>query len=158
MLDFLIPISCGLIGAAFTLVPAIIKDKDPLKSCVGFIFLTIILGIGAGLGFHNISYNVQVPIDQPLNLVTPSQVLTKGSKLNGDLKHAYLATDKASKAIDKVETKGSGTTVTDITYSVRHTDSKWFGLTDKRDAEKRQTIATVHLDDATDKTLKHFFN
>ena len=143
MLDFLIPISCGLIGAAFTLVPAIIKDKDPLKSCVGFVFLTIILGIGAGLGYHKVTYDVQVPIDQPLSLVTPSQVLTKGSKLN---------------VIDKVETKGSGTTVTNITYSVRHTDSKWFSLTNKKDAEKRQTIATVHLDDATDKTLKHFFN
>lgn len=158
MLDFLIPISCGLIGAAFTLVPAIIKDKDPLKSCVGFVFLTIILGIGAGLGYHKVTYDIQVPIDQPLSLVTPSQVLTKDSKLNGDLKNAYLATNNTSKAIDKVETKGSGTTVTNITYSIRHTDSKLFGLTNKKDTEKRQTIATVHLDDATDKTLKHFFN
>lgn len=158
MLDFLIPISCGLIGAAFTLVPAIIKDKDPLKSCVGFIFLTIILGIGAGLGYHNVSYDVQVPINQPLSLVTPSQMLTKSSKLNGDLKHTYLTTDKASKAIDKVETKGTGSTVTNITYSIRHTDSKWFGLTVDKDIKDRQTIATVHLNDATDKTLKHFFN
>lgn len=158
MLDFLIPISCGLIGAAFTLVPAIIKDKDPLKSCVGFVFLTIILGIGAGLGYHKVTYDVQVPINQPLSLVTPSQVLSKGTRLNGDLKHTYLITDTASKAIDKVETKGTGSTVTSISYSIRHTDNKWFGLTVDKDIEKRQTIATVHLDDATDKTLKHFFN
>lgn len=158
MLDFLIPISCGLIGAAFTLVPAIIKDKDPLKSCVGFVFLTIILGIGAGLGYHKVTYDVQVPIDQPLSLVTPSQVLTKGSKLNGDLKHTYLTTDTTSKAIDKVETKGTGSTVTEISYSIRHTDSKWFGLTVDKDIKDRQTIATVHLNETNDKTLKQFFN
>lgn len=85
-------------------------------------------------------------------------MLSKGTHLNGDLKHAYLITDTASKAIDKVETKGTGSTVTNISYSIRHTDSKWFGLTINKDVEKRQTITTVHLDDATDKTLKHFFN
>lgn len=157
MLNFLIPFGLCLIGLIVT-IPYMLKTGDPFKSVFVYMGVTFILLIGAGLGYHKVIYDVQVPIDQPLSLVTPSQVLTKGNKLNGDLKHTYLTTDKASKAIDKVETKGSGTTVTDITYSVRHTDSKWFGLTDKKDAEKRQTIATVHLDDATDKTLKHFFN
>lgn len=158
MLGILIPIACCLISFAITMAPVILKDSDPFKSCFTFIVLTIALTVGFCATCRNVSYDVQVPINQPLRLVTPSQVLSKGTHLNGDLKHAYLITNTASKAIDKVETKGTGTTVTGITYSIRHTDSKWFGLTVDKDTEKRQTIATVHLDDATDKTLKHFFN
>lgn len=158
MLGILIPITCCLISFAIAMAPAILKGSDPFKCCFTFIILTIALTIGFGVTCRNVSYDVQVPIDQPLSLVTPSQMLSKGTHLNGDLKHAYLVTNTASKAIDKVETKGTGSTVTSITYSIRHTDSKWFGLTVDKDVEKRQTIATVHLDDATDKTLKHFFN
>lgn len=158
MLGILIPIACCLISFTIAMTPAILKGSDPFKCCFTFIVLTIALTIGFGATCRNTTYDVQIPIDQPLSLVTPSQVLTKGTRLNGDLKHAYLVTDTASKAIDKVETKGTGSTVTSISYSIRHTDSKWFGLTVDKDIEKRQTIATVHLDDATDKTLKHFFN
>lgn len=158
MLGILIPIGCCLISFAIAMTPAILKGSDPFKCCFTFIILTIALVIGFGVTCRNATYDVQIPIGQPLNLVTPSQVLSKGTHLNGDLKHAYLVTDTASKAIDKVETKGTGSTVTSITYSVRHTDRKWFGLTVDKDIEKRQTVATLHLDDATDKTLKHFFN
>ena len=158
MLSILIPIGCCLISFAIAMAPAILKGSDPFKCCATFIILTIALTIGFGATCRNTTYDVQIPIDQPLGLVTPSQVLSKGTHLNSDLKHAYLVTDKASKAIDKVETKGTGSAVTSISYSIKHTDSKWFGLTVDKDVEKRQTIATVHLDDATDKTLKHFFN
>lgn len=158
MLGILIPTGCCLISFAIAMAPAILKGSDPFKCCATCIILTIALMIGFGVTCHNVSYDVQVPINQPLSLVTPSQVLSKGTRLNGDLKHAYLVTNNASKAIDKVETKGTGSTVTAISYSIRHTDSKWFGLTVDKDVENRQTIATVHLDDATDKTLKHFFN
>ena len=158
MLGILILIACCLISFAITMTPAIVKGSDPFKCCFTFMVLTIALAVGFCATCRNVSYDVQVPIDQPLSLVTPSQVLSKGTRLNGNLKHAYLVTDKASKAIDKVETKGTGSTVTSISYSIRHTDSKWFGLTVNKDVEKRQTIATIHLDDATDKTLKHFFN
>lgn len=158
MLSILIPIGCCLISFAIAMAPAIFKGSDPFKCCFTFILLTFSLFIGFGVTCRNTTYDVQVPIDQPLSLVTPSQVLSKGTRLNGDLKHAYLVTDTASKAIDKVETKGTGSTVTSISYSIRHTDSKWFGLTIDKDVEKRQTIVTVHLDNATDKTLKHFFN
>lgn len=158
MLGILIPIVCCLISFAIAMAPAILKGSDPFKCCFTFIVLTIALTVGFCATCRNTTYDVQVPIDQPLNLVTPSQELFKGTRLNDDLKHAYLVTNNASKAIDKVETKGTGSTVTDISYSIRHTDSKWFGLTVDKDVEKRQTIATVHLDDATDKTLKHFFN
>lgn len=158
MLGILIIFGIGLIGFAIAMAPVILKGSDPFKSCFTFIVLTIALTVGFCATCRNVSYDVQVPINQPLSLVTPSQVLSKGTHLNGDLKHAYLVTDKASKAIDKVETKGTGSTVTEITYSISHTDNKWFGLTVDKDVEKRQAIATVHLDDATDKTLKHFFN
>lgn len=157
MLSFLIIFSICLIGLPIATL-WVIKTNNILTSCLIYIIVTFSLFIGFGVTCHNTTYNVQIPIDQPLSLVTPSQVLSKGTRLNGDLKHAYLVTDNASKAIDKVETKGTGTTVTNITYSIRHTDSKWFRLTVDKDIEKRQTIATVHLDDATDKTLKHFFN
>lgn len=158
MLSILIPIACCLISFAIATTPAIVKGSDPFKCCFTFMVLTIALIIGFGVTCRNVSYDVQIPIDQPLSLVTPSQVLSKGTRLNGDLKHAYLVTNNASKAIDKIEIKGTGSTVTKISYSIRHTDSKWFGLTVDKDTENRQTIATVHLDDATDKTLKHFFN
>lgn len=157
MLGILIIFGTGLIGFVIATL-WVIKTNNILTSCLIYIIATFSLFIGFGVTCHNVSYDIKVPIDQPLSLVTPSQVLSKGTHLNGDLKHAYLVTDKASKAIDKVETKGTGTTVTGITYSIRHTDRKWFGLTVDKDVEKRQTIATVHLDDATDKTLKHFFN
>lgn len=157
MLGILIIFGIGLIGFVIATL-WVIKTNNILTSCLIYIIATFSLFIGFGVTCHNVSYDIKVPIDQPLSLVTPSQVLSKGTHLNGDLKHAYLVTDKASKAIDKVETKGTGTTVTGITYSIRHTDRKWFGLTVDKDVEKRQTIATVHLDDATDKTLKHFFN
>lgn len=157
MLGILIIFGIGLIGFVIATL-WIIKTNNILTSCLIYIIATFSLFIGFGVTCHNVSYDIKVPIDQPLSLVTPSQVLSKGTHLNGDLKHAYLVTDKASKAIDKVETKGTGSTVTEITYSIRHTDNKWFGLTVDKDVEKRQAIATVHLDDATDKTLKHFFN
>ena len=157
MLGILIIFGIGLIGFVIATL-WVIKTNNILTSCLIHIIATFSLFIGFGVTCHNVSYDIKVPIDQPLSLVTPSQVLSKGTRLNGDLKHTYLVTDKASKAIDKVETKGTGSTVTGITYSIRHTDSKWFGLTVDKDVEKRQTIATVHLDDATDKTLKHFFN
>lgn len=157
MLGILIIFGIGLIGFVIATL-WVIKTNNILTSCLIYIIATFSLFIGFGVTCHNTTYDVQVPIDQPRSLVTPSQVLSKGTRLNGDLKHAYLVTDKASKAIDKIETKGTGTTVTAISYSIRHTDSKWFGLTVDKDIEKRQTIATVHLDDATDKTLKHFFN
>lgn len=157
MLGILIIFGIGLIGFVIATL-WVIKTNNILTSCLIYIIATFSLFIGFGVTCHNTTYDVQVPIDQPLSLVTPSQVLSKGTRLNGDLKHAYLVTNTASKAIDKVETKGTGSTVTSITYSIRHTDSKWFGLTVDKDIEKRQTIATVHLDDATDKTLKHFFN
>lgn len=157
MLGILIIFGIGLIGFVIATL-WVIKTNSILTSCLIYIIATFSLFIGFGVTCHNVSYDIKIPIDQPLSLVTPSQVLTKGTHLNGDLKHAYLVTDKASKAIDKVETKGTGSTVTAISYSIRHTDSKWFGLTVDKDVEKRQTIATVHLDDATDKTLKHFFN
>lgn len=157
MLGILIIFGIGLIGFVIATL-WVIKTNNILTSCLIYIIATFSLFIGFGVTCHNVSYDVQVPINQPLRLVTPSQVLSKGTHLNGDLKHAYLVTDKASKAIDKVETKGTGSTVTEISYSIRHTDSKWFGLTVDKDTENRQTIATVHLDDATDKTLKHFFN
>lgn len=157
MLGILIIFGIGLIGFVIATL-WVIKTNNILTSCLIYIIATFSLFIGFGVTCHNVSYDIQVPIDQPLSLVTPSQVLSKGTRLNGDLKHTYLVTDKASKAIDKVETKGTGSTVTGITYSIRHTDNKWFGLTVDKDVEKRQTIATVHLDDATDKTLKHFFN
>ena len=157
MLGILIIFGIGLIGFVIATL-WVIKTNNILTSCLIYIIATFSLFIGFGVTCHNISYDIKVPIDQPLSLVTPSQVLSKGTHLNGDLKHAYLVTDKASKAIDKVETKGTGSTVTEITYSIRHTDNKWFGLTVDKDVEKRQAIATVHLDDATDKTLKHFFN
>lgn len=147
----------GLIGFVIATL-WVIKTNNILTSCLIYIIATFSLFIGFGVTCHNVSYDIKVPLDQPLSLVTPSQVLSKGTHLNGDLKHAYLVTDKASKAIDKVETKGTGSTVTEITYSIRHIDNKWFGLTVDKDVEKRQAIATVHLDDATDKTLKHFFN
>lgn len=158
MLGILIPITCCLISFAIAMTPAILKGSDPFKCCFTFMVLTIALIIGLGVTCRSTTYDVQVPIDQSLSLVTPSQVLSKGTHLNGDLKHAYLVTDKASKAIDKVETKGTGSTVTEITYSIRHTDNKWFGLTVDKDVEKRQTIATVHLNETNDKTLKQFFN
>jgi len=157
MLGILIIFGIGLIGFVIATL-WVIKTNNILTSCLIYIIATFSLFIGFGVTCHNVSYDIKVPIDQPLSLVTPSQVLSKGTHLNGDLKHAYLVTDKASKAIDKVETKGTGSTVTEITYSIRHTDNKWFGLTVDKDVEKRQAIATVHLDDATDKTLKHFFN
>ena len=157
MLGILIIFGIGLIGFVIATL-WVIKTNNILTSCLIYIIATFSLFISFGVTCHNVSYDIKVPIDQPLSLVTPSQVLSKGTHLNGDLKHAYLVTDKASKAIDKVETKGTGSTVTEITYSIRHTDNKWFGLTVDKDVEKRQTIATVHLDDATDKTLKHFFN
>lgn len=157
MLGILIIFGIGLIGFVIATL-WVIKTNNILTSCFIYIIATFSLFIGFGVTCHNVSYDIKVPIDQPLSLVTPSQVLSKGTHLNGDLKHAYLVTDKASKAIDKVETKGTGSTVTEITYSIRHTDNKWFGLTVDKDIEKRQAIATVHLDDATDKTLKHFFN
>lgn len=157
MLGILIIFGIGLIGFVIATL-WVIKTNNILTSCLIYIIATFSLFIGFGVTCHNVSYDIKVPIDQPLSLVTPSQVLSKGTHLNGDLKHAYLVTDKASKAIDKVETKGTGSTVTEITYSIRHTDNKWFGLTGDKDVEKRQAIATVHLDDATDKTLKHFFN
>lgn len=157
MLGILIIFGIGLIGFVIATL-WVIKTNNILTSCLIYIIATFSLFIGFGVTCHNVSYDVQVPINQPLRLVTPSQVLSKGTHLNGDLKHTYLVTDKASKAIDKVETKGTGSTVTEITYSIRHTDNKWFGLTVDKDVEKRQAIATVHLDDATDKTLKHFFN
>lgn len=157
MLGILIIFSIGLIGFVIATL-WVIKTNNILTSCLIYIIATFSLFIGFGVTCHNVSYDIKVPIDQPLSLVTPSQVLSKGTHLNGDLKHAYLVTDKASKAIDKVETKGTGSTVTEISYSIRHTDSKWFGLTVDKDTENRQTIATVHLDDSTDKTLKHFFN
>ena len=157
MLGILIIFGIGLIGFVIATL-WVIKTNNILTSCLIYIIATFSLFIGFGVACHNVSYDIKVPIDQPLSLVTPSQVLSKGTHLNGDLKHAYLVTDKASKAIDKVETKGTGSTVTEITYSIRHTDSKWFGLTVDKDIEKRQTVATVHLNDATDKTLKHFFN
>lgn len=157
MLGILIIFGIGLIGFVIATL-WVIKTNNILTSCLIYIIATFSLFIGFGVTCHNISYDVQVPINQPLRLVTPSQVLSKGTHLNGDLKHAYLVTDKASKAIDKVETKGTGTTVTGITYSIRHTDSKWFGLTVDKDIKDRQTIATVHLDETTNKTLKHFFN
>lgn len=157
MLGILIIFGIGLIGFVIATL-WVIKTNNILTSCLIYIIATFSLFIGFGVTCHNVSYDIKVPIDQPLSLVTPSQVLSKGTHLNGDLKHAYLVTDKASKAIDKVETKGTGSTVTEITYSIRHTDNKWFGLTVDKDIEKRQAIATVHLDDATDKTLKHFFN
>lgn len=157
MLGILIIFGIGLIGFVIATL-WVIKTNNILTSCLIYIIATFSLFIGFGVTCHNVSYDVQVPINQPLRLVTPSQVLSKGTHLNGDLKHAYLITNTASKAIDKVETKGTGSTVTEITYSIRHTDSKWFGLTVDKDTENRQTIATVHLDDATDKTLKHFFN
>lgn len=157
MLSFLIIFGICLIGFPIATL-WVIKTNNILTSCLIYIIVTFSLFIGFGVTCRNVSYDVKVPIDQPLSLVTPSQVLSKGTHLNGDLKHAYLVTDKASKAIDKVETKGTGSTVTEITYSIRHTDNKWFGLTVDKDVEKRQAIATVHLDDATDKTLKHFFN
>lgn len=157
MLGILIIFGIGLIGFVIA-TPWVIKTNNILTPCLIYIIATFSLFIGFGVTCHNVSYDIKVPIDQPLSLVTPSQVLSKGTHLNGDLKHAYLVTDKASKAIDKVETKGTGSTVTEITYSIRHTDNKWFGLTVDKDVEKRQAIATVHLDDATDKTLKHFFN
>lgn len=157
MLGILIIFGIGLIGFVIATL-WVIKTNNILTSCLIYIIATFSLFIGFGVTCHNVSYDIKVPIDQPLSLVTPSQVLSKGTHLNGDLKHAYLVTDKASKAIDKVETKGTGSTVTEITYSIRHTDNKWFDLTVDKDVEKRQTIATVHLDDATDKTLKHFFN
>lgn len=157
MLTILIIFSICLIGLAAAIL-WVIKTNDPLASGFIYIIIALPLLIGFGATCRNTTYDVQIPINQPLSLVTPSQVLSKGTRLNGDLKHAYLVTDTASKAIDKVETKGTGSTVTAITYSIRHTDSKWFGLTVDNDVEKRQTIATVHLDDATDKTLKHFFN
>lgn len=157
MLGILIIFGIGLIGFVIATL-WVIKTNNILTSCLIYIIATFSLFIGFGVTCHNVSYDVQVPIDQPLSLVTPSQELSKGTRLNGDLKHAYLVTDKASKAIDKIETKGTGSTVTEITYSIRHTDNKWFGLTVDKDVEKRQAITTVHLDDATDKTLKHFFN
>ena len=157
MLGILIIFGIGLIGFVIATL-WVIKTNNILTSCLIYIIATFSLFIGFGVTCHNVSYDVQVPISQPLRLVTPSQVLSKGTHLNGDLKHAYLITNTASKAIDKVETKGTGSTVTEITYSIRHTDNKWFGLTVDKDVEKRQAIATVHLDDATDKTLKHFFN
>lgn len=157
MLGILIIFGIGLIGFVIATL-WVIKTNNILTSCLIYIIATFSLFIGFGVTCHNVSYDIKVPIDQPLSLVTPSQMLSKGTHLNGDLKHAYLVTDKASKAIDKVETKGTGSTVTEITYSIRHTDNKWFGLTVDKDIEKRQAIATVHLDDATDKTLKHFFN
>lgn len=157
MLGILIIFGIGLIGFVIATL-WVIKTNNILTSCLIYIIATFSLFIGFGVTCHNVSYDVQVPINQPLRLVTPSQVLSKGTHLNGDLKHAYLITNTASKAIDKVETKGTGSTVTEITYSIRHTDNKWFGLTVDKDVEKRQAIATVHLDDATDKTLKHFFN
>lgn len=157
MLGILIIFGIGLIGFVIATL-WVIKTNNILTSCLIYIIATFSLFIGFGVTCHNVSYDIKVPIDQPLSLVTPSQVLSKGTHLNGDLKHAYMVTDKASKAIDKVETKGTGSTVTEITYSIRHTDNKWFGLTVDKDVEKRQAIATVHLDDATDKTLKHFFN
>lgn len=157
MLGILIIFGIGLIGFVIATL-WVIKTNNILTSCLIYIIATFSLFIGFGVTCHNVSYDIKVPIDQPLSLVTPSQVLSKGTHLNGDLKHAYLVTNNASKAIDKVETKGTGSTVTEITYSIRHTDNKWFGLTVDKDVEKRQAIATVHLDDATDKTLKHFFN
>lgn len=157
MLELLIIFGICLIGLVIA-IPWAIKTGNPFTSSVIYMLITFSSLIIFGVTCRNVSYDVQVPIDQPLSLVTPSQVLSKGTRLNGDLKHAYLVTNTASKAIDKVETKGTGSTVTEITYSIRHTDNKWFGLTVDKDVEKRQTIATVHLDDATDKTLKHFFN
>lgn len=157
MLGILIIFGIGLIGFVIATL-WVIKTNNILTSCLIYIIATFSLFIGFGVTCHNTTYDVQVPIDQPLSLVTPSQVLSKGTRLNGDLKHAYLVTNNASKAIDKIEIKGTGSTVTKISYSIRHTDSKWFGLTVDKDTENRQTIATVHLDDATDKTLKHFFN
>lgn len=157
MLGILIIFGIGLIGFVIATL-WVIKTNNILTSCLIYIIATFSLFIGFGVTCRNVSYDIKVPIDQPLSLITPSQVLSKGTHLNGDLKHAYLVTDKTSKAIDKVETKGTGSTVTEITYSIRHTDNKWFGLTVDKDVEKRQAIATVHLDDTTDKTLKHFFN
>ena len=157
MLNILIIFGISLIGFPIATL-WVIKTNNILTSCLIYIIVTFSLFIGFGVTCRNTTYDVQVPIDQPLSLVTPSQVLSKDTRLNGDLKHAYLATDTASKAIDKVETKGTGSTVTSISYSVRHTDTKWFGLTVDKNVEKRQTVATIHLDDATDKTLKHFFN
>lgn len=106
MLGILIIFGIGLIGFVIATL-WVIKTNNILTSCLIYIIATFSLFIGFGVTCHNVSYDVQVPIDQPLSLVTPSQVLSKGTHLNGDLKHAYLVTDNASKAIDKVETKST---------------------------------------------------
>ena len=77
MLGILIPIGCCLISFAIAMAPAILKGYDPFKSCAIFIILTITLTIGFGITCRNTTYDVQVPINQPLSLVTPSQVLSK---------------------------------------------------------------------------------